>query len=411
MLQAIRDTKIGPSRLLTLLGEAYVARRMTDDSTPAVSLDPKHTAQPRRVAARALNEVDFWRGYALIAIFINHIPGIYFEQFTHRAFGLSDSAELFVFLAGFSLRYLAESRTENLVGMRLFMRLEARAFTIYAAQIVIVALALAMMAATALLLDTPLVLQWNNASAFFESPVQTQVGIILLAHQMGYFDVLPLYIVMMCFAPLVVALGRLSLRILLFYSVTVWALTLFSELNLPTWPVEGVWFFNPFAWQLQFVLGYVLARPKQVMDFIESKRTEFRVLGLVLTSVGLWLAIIQWAPNPFELPEPRLFFMNDKTSLSPMRILHMLGLVMLFGGLFDWVSRWSGFRFISGPFCLLGRNSLHVFCAGSLLSLAGQIVRFTTPAGLVIDTLVLLIGVAAMLAIAWGNEWRITWPR
>jgi hypothetical protein len=203
----------------------------------------------------------------------------------------------------------------------------------------------------------------------------------------------------------------LSLRILLFYSVTVWALTLFSELNLPTWPVEGVWFFNPFAWQLQFVLGYVLARPKQAMGFIESKRTEFRVLGLVLTSVGLWLAIIQWAPNPFELPEPRLFFMNDKTSLSPMRILHMLGLVMLFGGLFDWVSRWHGFRFISGPFCLLGRNSLHVFCAGSLLSLAGQIVRFTTPAGLVIDTLVLLIGVAAMLAIAWGNEWRITWPR
>jgi hypothetical protein len=115
---------------------------MADDSTPAVSHDPKHTAQPRRVAARALNEVDFWRGYALIAIFINHIPGIYFEQFTHRAFGLSDSAELFVFLAGFSLRYLAESRTENLVGMRLFMRLEARAFTIYAAQIVIVGLAL-----------------------------------------------------------------------------------------------------------------------------------------------------------------------------------------------------------------------------------------------------------------------------
>ena len=384
---------------------------MADDSTPAVSLDPKHTAQPRRVGARALNEVDFWRGYALIAIFINHIPGIYFEQFTHRAFGLSDSAELFVFLAGFSLRYLAESRTENLVGMRLFMRFEARAFTLYAAQIVIVALGLAMMAAAALWLDTPLILQWNNASAFFESPVQTQVGIILLAHQMGYFDVLPLYIVMMCFAPLVVVLGRLSLRILLFYSVTVWALTLVSELNLPTWPVEGVWFFNPFAWQLQFVLGYVLARPKQAMNFIESKRTEFRILGLVLTSFGLWLAIIQWAPNPFELPEPRLFFMNDKTSLSPMRILHMLGLVMLFGGLFDWVSRWSGFRVISAPLCLLGRNSLHVFCAGTLLSLAAQIVRFTTSAGLVIDTLVLLIGVAAMLAIAWGNEWRITWPR
>ncbi len=384
---------------------------MQRDSTLAESPDPKHLAQPRRVAARALNQVDFWRGYALIAIFINHIPGIYFEQFTHRAFGLSDSAELFVFLAGFSLRYLSESRNENLVGMRLFMRLEARAFTIYAAQLVIVSLALAMMAGAAIYLDTPLILQWNNASAFFESPVQTQIGIVMLAHQMGYFDVLPLYIVMMAFAPLVVVLGRISLRILLFYSVSVWALTLLSELNLPTWPVEGVWFFNPFAWQLQFVLGYVLARPKQAAGFIEDKRMELRILGLVIVGIGLWLAMINWSPNPFELPEPRLFFMNDKTSLSPMRIVHMLGLVMLLGGLFDKATHWGPFRFLSVPLCLLGRNSLHVFCAGSLLSLAGQIVRFANPAGLVTDTLVLLIGVAAMLAIAWGNEWRINWPR
>ncbi|MDB5545683.1 MAG: OpgC protein, partial [Hyphomicrobiales bacterium] len=63
------------------------------NQSPAVeAIDPKHAAQPRRVAARALNQVDFWRGYALVAIFINHIPGIIFEQFTHRAFGLSDSA-------------------------------------------------------------------------------------------------------------------------------------------------------------------------------------------------------------------------------------------------------------------------------------------------------------------------------
>lgn len=399
-------------RLLSGPPAAYGALSMQDDSTPAESLDPKHKAQPRRVAARPLNEVDFWRGYALIAIFINHVPGIFFEQFTHRAFGLSDSAELFVFLAGFSLRYLSESRTENLVGMRLFMRLEGRAFTLYAAQILIVALALAMMASAALYLDTPLILQWNNASAFFESPIQTQIGIVLLAHQMGYFDVLPLYIVMMAFAPLVIILGRISLRILLFYSLTVWALTLFSELNLPTWPVEGVWFFNPFAWQLQFVLGYVLARPKiAAAGFIEDKRTELRILGALIVGAGLWLAITGWSPNPFEVPEPRLFFMNDKTALSPMRVLHMLGLVMLFGGLFEIASRWSGFRFLSTPLCLLGRNSLHVFCAGSLLSLAGQIVRFASPAGLVTDTLVLLIGVAAMLAIAWGNEWRINWPR
>lgn len=32
---------------------------------------------------RTQNAVDFWRGFALVTIFINHVPGIYFERFTH----------------------------------------------------------------------------------------------------------------------------------------------------------------------------------------------------------------------------------------------------------------------------------------------------------------------------------------
>ena len=49
---------------------------------------------------REANAVDFWRGFALVSIFVNHIPGIYYERFTHRNLSFSDSAELFVFLAG-----------------------------------------------------------------------------------------------------------------------------------------------------------------------------------------------------------------------------------------------------------------------------------------------------------------------
>ncbi len=390
-----------------------VCSLMRDESKSpdaALTVDPKHAAQPRRVAARSLNQVDFWRGYALIAIFINHVPGIWYEQYTHRAFGLSDSAELFVFLAGFSLRYLAESKTEDLVGPRLFYRLEGRAFTLYTAQILIVALALAMMALAALLLDTSLILQWNNAAAFFESPVTTQIGIVALSHQMGYFDVLPLYVVLMAMGPVIVAIGRISLGLLLFASASLWAVTLYGEFNLPTWPVEGVWFFNPFAWQFQFVLGYVLARPAADAIVIRH-RGKLRFVGAAIVGTGLWLAYTAWAPNPFELPEPRLFFMNDKTNLSPLRILHLLGLVALFVGLFDFAMRRRGFAFLAAPLCLLGRNSLHVFCAGSLLSLGGQLLRFALPTSLAIDTLVLLIGVAVMLAVAWGNEWRINFKR
>lgn len=383
----------------------------SDHSAAAAANETRLAARPRLEAARVLNQVDFWRGYALIAIFINHIPGIVYEQFTHRTFGLSDSAELFVFLAGFSLRYLADSKNEALVGPRLFMRLEARAFTLYSAQILIVSLALAMMAAAALLLDTPLILQWNNAAAFFESPVPTQIGIALLTHQMGYFDVLPLYIVLMAMAPLIVWIGRVSLGLLLACSLAVWAGALYSEFNLPTWPVEGVWFFNPFAWQLQFVLGFVLSRPRGLVETVMRNGAWLRALGAVIVAGGLWLALIGWSPNPFELPEPRLFFMNDKTFLAPLRIIHMLGLAMLIAGLFVVAMRWRGFIHLARPLCLLGRNSLHVFCAGSLLSLAGQLARFALPTGLVTDTIVLLTGVAVMLAVAWGNEWRINLSR
>ena len=61
---------------------------------------------------RQANAIDFWRGFALVSIFVNHIPGVYYERLTYRNLSISDSAELFVFLAGWSLGLLVGSRTE-----------------------------------------------------------------------------------------------------------------------------------------------------------------------------------------------------------------------------------------------------------------------------------------------------------
>ena len=91
---------------------------------------------------RQANAVDFWRGFALVSIFINHIPGIFYERLTHRNLSISDSAELFVFLAGWSLGLLVGSRREPLTARRAWWRrLGGRALTIYAAQILISSLA------------------------------------------------------------------------------------------------------------------------------------------------------------------------------------------------------------------------------------------------------------------------------
>jgi hypothetical protein len=162
---------------------------------------------------RSANEIDFWRGLALVSIFINHIPGVAYERFTHRNYGLSDSAELFVFLAGWAMRLVADGSMSERVGLvRLTLRLGARAVSIYAAQILITMLAVALIAGAALILNNPLLLEWHNGAAVFQEPVATHVGIVALTHQLGYFDILPLYVVLMLGAPALAIVHHLALE-------------------------------------------------------------------------------------------------------------------------------------------------------------------------------------------------------
>src|SRR5581483_8071605 len=137
---------------------------------------------------RQPSPVDFWRGLALVFIFINHIPGNYFSHFTHANYSYSDSADLFVFLAGWALRILTERQQST---WHLVLRLGGRALTLYAAQILITMLAIAMLASVAMLMENPLLLEWHNAAAVFNDPVPTHIGLAMLTHQLGYFDILP----------------------------------------------------------------------------------------------------------------------------------------------------------------------------------------------------------------------------
>ena len=368
------------------------------------------TSLPPAIAkksSRGANEVDFWRGFALISIFINHIPGIYFEAWTFKNFGISDSAELFVFLAGFSLRYLSESKSENLTTVRLIMRMEGRAFTIYAAQILITMVALAILAEAALWFETPLLLEWNNSQAFFQEPVVTIIGMMGLTHQLGYFDILPLYILLMMAAPLIVLLHRAAPGFLLPVSLLIWSATLITEVNLPTWPVEGRWFFDPMAWQLCFVTGFVIAKPTGLGAIVRRHPIAMRLFGAIICVLGLLIRIYEWDPDAFNVPNPHLFFVFDKTYLSPGRLIHMLGLAALFTGLFGATQRWSLFRGLGAFLSLLGRNSLHVFCAGSLVSLMGQIARFALQISFATDLAIVLVGLAVLALVAWMNEWRV----
>jgi hypothetical protein len=353
---------------------------------------------------RSANEIDFWRGLALVSIFINHIPGFAFERFTHRNFGLSDSAELFVFLAGWSLRRLVANADERLGLPRLILRLSARAVALYAAQIVITVIAIALIAAAAILLGNPLLLEWQNAAAVFQDPVPTHLGLVLLTHQLGYFDILPLYVVLMSGAPLMAIVFRLAPALLFPASLALYGIVLAFNLNLPTWPVEGYWYFDPFAWQLIFVIGFLLAGETGFGGVVRRSPRAFRLAGGAIVALGVLVALSDYAPDPIRVPRPTLFFVFDKTHLSPARLLHFLGLAACFAGSFSLILRVVGppARFLS----MLGRNSLNVFCVGSLLSLLAQLARFQFGGSIPVDTGVLTVGIAVLGFTAWLSELR-----
>ena len=353
---------------------------------------------------RPANEIDFWRGLALVSIFINHIPGFAFERFTHRNFGLSDSAELFVFLAGWSLRRIASDAAPMSLP-RLVLRLGARGVTLYAAQILITSLALGLTAATAIWLDNPLLLEWNNAAAAFQNPVPAHLGLVLLTYQLGFFDILPLYVVLMLGAPLLAVVDRLTPRLVVPISLVLYALALAFAVNIPTWPVEGVWYFNPFAWQLIFVLGFVLGGDETGLGAWARRHASLmRPIGCALLILGAWVVLHDYSPDPMGVPRPRLFFVFDKTFLSPARLVHFLALAVVFAGTFKYVLRWmpAPARFLA----MLGRNSLNVFCVGSLVSLAGQMARFAFGGNVSVDCCVLVAGITTLGFTAWLSELR-----
>ena len=353
---------------------------------------------------RQANEVDFWRGLALVSIFINHIPGFAFESWTHRNVGLSDSAELFVFLAGWGMRRLVDGAGEAHGLGRVVLRLGARAVTLYAVQILITMLAIALIAFAATAFGNPLLLEWNNAAAVFQDPAATHIGLVLLTHQLGYFDILPLYVVLMLGAPVLAIVQHGAPRLVLPIAATLYVATLCFGLNLPTWPVEGTWYFSPFAWQIVFVLGFVLGGPSPLGDLVRRHPWIRRGAGAAIVVLGAWLALNDIAPDPIRVPQPRLVFMFDKTFETPARLVHFLALAGLFAGAFGPIRR--ALPPLGHFLSMLGRNSLNVFCVGSLLSLTAQILRFALGHGTYTDAAILLGGIAILGFTAWLSELR-----
>ena len=130
-----------------------------------------------------VHDIDFWRGAVLIVILVDHIPGKPLEHLTSRNFGLSDSAEAFVFLSGLSVGLIYLPRAHKYGFAAAACACLKRALKIYGVHIALTLAALVVFAAAYWLSGVTDLIEAHGRSFVFGSPADGLLGLALLSHQ------------------------------------------------------------------------------------------------------------------------------------------------------------------------------------------------------------------------------------
>ncbi|WP_237213484.1 OpgC family protein [Falsiroseomonas oryziterrae] len=346
--------------------------------------------------------VDLFRGLALVMIFVNHIPDNPLTAFTTAAYGFSDAAEGFVLMAGIAAGLVFLKRLDTGGAPEVTARAWRRAFDLYAAHLLTVLLACAIVAYAASVEGDPRLLGWINLGPVFDDTAAALVGVVLLGHQPGYLNILPMYVVFLLALPMLLPLAATRPGTLVGGSAVLWAVANHWNINLPHYPSEDGWFFNPLAWQLLFVIGLVigtrLARGLPVVPRSNALLAAAIAYLVVAAVISLDEELI-WP----SLPLPWFLYGLDKTWLTLPRLLHALALALVLARLP--VAELIALIDRRGVLVLLGRNALPVFCAGSVLAIAAQVARFVLEAGVALELALVLGGIALQLGLAGLLAW------
>ncbi|MGS1097151.1 OpgC family protein (plasmid) [Aquamicrobium terrae] len=347
--------------------------------------------------------IDVLRALALLTIFIDHVPGNMLDRLTYKNFGFSDAAEVFVLISGISVALAYEAQFVRGNRLKQILKLWRRASILYVAHIVISLGTIAIFCLGAVLTKRPDILTQINLHAIFTRTPETLIGIVTLGHQLGYNNILPVYAAVMLAAPLALwAASRWPVGTLT-ASGAVWLAAGIWQIAPRNYPEPGFWFMNPLSWQFLFAIGIVCTMHVRrggtipVRGWTVALAGVYVVLALVWVRTPLW-GVVSW----FGLPPVLGGF--DKTFLSLSRLLHVLAVAYLVVSLCSVSSalRWS----LDHPLVVLGRRSLPVFLAGTLLAMSAQVLRFIHGGGLLYDASLLTAGTMAQFLLAYYLDWQ-----
>lgn len=347
--------------------------------------------------------LDFFRGLALITIFINHVPGTIFEALTSRNFGFSDAAEAFVLMSGISagLAYTNAYVRDQVAAKVAILR---RAVRLYGVHLFSTIVAISFLLLGHFAFDTDPLSRRINLYPVLHEQAEWVLGFITLGHQLGYFNILPLYIILLGITPFLLPLAIRNPWRLITTAFVLWLVAGFTRINLPNFPGNGFWFLNPFCWQLIFVVGLATGvSVKQKRALVSYNRLLMAIS--VIYAVGA-LLVVQLHLWDYILTDRLPGFVGgfDKGILPLGRLLHVLSLfyIVINVSVFH---RIASAHFAS-PLVLLGRQSLAVFAWGSVLSIIAQMLKEAFDFSWKMDFVLLTTGIAIQLAVAYVLQLR-----
>jgi len=350
--------------------------------------------------------LDLFRGLALWLIYIDHVSPDLLSWFTIRSYGFSDAAEIFIFISGYTAAFVYGRSMLQSGFVIAAARVLRRVWQIYAMHILLFTVLVAEVSYIAVVLDKPFYAKEMEIIDFLNQPAHAMGQALLLRYRPLNMDVLPLYIVLMAFLPLILVLIRWRPNLTLAMSVTLYALCWRYDLHLNAFP-NGFWSFNPFAWQMLFVFGAwcALGGTTQMSRLLSSPVT----MGVAFAYLfAAFYVTLTWYYPPLGAVIPhwleQWMYPIDKTDLDVLRFAHFLALAAITvrfvpAGWPGLTSPWLR------PMILCGQHSLEIFALGVFLAFTGYFVLMETNAGLGVHIFIGLLGIVIMSAVAWLLTW------
>lgn len=346
--------------------------------------------------------IDVIRALALITIFVNHVPGNPFEQFSSKNFGFSDAAEAFVLISGISAALAYGLKFNGPMALPITLKVWRRAGVLYFAQLITTMATLALFSFFALRFAAPDLLGKINIGPVMAMTPESLIGIVTFGHQLGYNNILSMYAVVLLLLPALLFVSRYSLGAMVAVSGAIWLSAGLWRVGPPNFPNDGVWFLNPLSWQFLFVIGLAAMVHVRRGGSLPTNRWLIGGAAAYLLVSLAWVKLPLWGIDA-SMGLPAVLTGFDKTYLSLPRLAHVLAMAYLIAVL-PTVSNLARLS-EANPLAVMGRHALPVFVVGTILSMAAQAFRMTHQIGLVGDITIVVAGIAVQFALAYYIEW------